>query len=216
MEWGCVQTQSWNVDNTWSRTLWRTEIAVSHWSIGFPPGDLDGGICRLWRASLKRWLPNLISMLLWSSVNLPNSRLCLLFGQIGWDWCCCCGFRLSAAVVGHYVVIQHQHAIETQTELLSPIGMLSLWVKVHSLLHLFLPTLPPLCRGYILAFLSLYYDYNSLERWTKHCPWLCFSCIQAQCAKVAIPPKAEIRCKYSLAARMLSEWSFIFRGTVPR
>lgn len=90
-----------------------TEIWVSHCSISFPPGDLNGGICRLWRASLKRWrLPNLISMLLWSSVNLPNSRLCLLLGQIGWDWCCCCGFRLSASVVRHYAVIQHPHARE--------------------------------------------------------------------------------------------------------
>lgn len=44
---------------------------------------------------------SLISMLLRSSVNLTNSRLSLLFGQRGRDWCCCCcGFRLSAAVAG--------------------------------------------------------------------------------------------------------------------
>lgn len=30
------------------------------------------------------WLPNLISMLLWSSVNLPDSRLCLPCGQSMW------------------------------------------------------------------------------------------------------------------------------------
>ena len=34
-------------------------------------------------ASLKRWLPNLISMLPRPSANLPDGRLCLLLGQIG-------------------------------------------------------------------------------------------------------------------------------------
>lgn len=53
----------------------------------------------------KCWLPNLISMLLWSSVNLPDSRLCLPCGQSALDRCCCCGFRLSAAVAGPRTLI---------------------------------------------------------------------------------------------------------------
>lgn len=53
----------------------------------------------------KCWLPNLISMLLWSSVNLPGSRLCLPCGQRAPDRCCCCGFRLSAAVAGRCTLI---------------------------------------------------------------------------------------------------------------
>lgn len=71
-----------------------------------------GGFCGLRQASLKCWLPSLISMLLWSSANLPNSRLCLLFGQIAWDWCCCCGFRLWAAVVGHNAAPTCQREME--------------------------------------------------------------------------------------------------------
>lgn len=74
-----------------------------------------GGFCGLWWAPLKRWLPSLISMLLWSSANLPNSRLCLLFGQIAWDWCCCCGFRLWAAVVGHNATPTCQREMEEVT-----------------------------------------------------------------------------------------------------
>lgn len=70
-------------------------------------------------------------MLLWSSVNLPNSRLGL-FGRTGWDWCCCCGFRPSAAVVEHHAVIQHQRARETCSKLLSSTGSV-------------VPTPSPLC-----------------------------------------------------------------------
>lgn len=70
----------------------------------------------------KCWLPNLISMLLWSSVNLPDSRLCLLCGQRALDRCCCCGFRLSAAVAGCCTLIKH--ASEMQNKSISSTAMI--------------------------------------------------------------------------------------------
>lgn len=81
-----------------------TEHIDGPWSISFPPVTSMEGFAD-YEEALKRRLPNLISMLLRSSVNLPDSRLCLLRGQRAVDWCCCCGFRLSAAVAGHYTVI---------------------------------------------------------------------------------------------------------------
>lgn len=71
----------------------------------------------------KGWLPNLISMLLWSSANLPDSRLCVPRGQSAPDWCCRrCGFGLSAAVAGHYELARR--ASERRAEPLSSAGVI--------------------------------------------------------------------------------------------
>lgn len=71
----------------------------------------------------KGWLPNLISMLLWSSANLPDSRLCVPRGQSAPDWCCCrCGSGLSAAVAGRYELAGR--ASERRTEPLSSAGVI--------------------------------------------------------------------------------------------
>lgn len=75
-----------------------------HRSFVFPPVTSMEGFAD-YEQPWKCWLPNLISMLLWSSVNLPDSRLCLPCGQSALDRCCCCGFRLSAAVAGRRTLI---------------------------------------------------------------------------------------------------------------
>lgn len=135
----------------WGHDDYRPELTVGHWSIGAPAADPDGGICRLRGASLKRWLPNLISLLLWSSVNLPTSRLCALLGQRGRDRRCSCGFWLSAAVGG-----RHTHHV-SDSRLSFGTGAPSSLTSPHLLLLLFslLVACPSLYSGSSHIFLVL-------------------------------------------------------------
>lgn len=111
--------QSRDVDNTWARTLWeplRLQPVVGP-SVFLLVTSMEGFADYkepLWNAGCLTSFPCCCGLLL---ICPTADYVCYSLRWRG-DWCCCCEFGLSAAVVGRYTVIPHQHARRTRTQLL--------------------------------------------------------------------------------------------------
>lgn len=111
--------QSRNVDDTWARTLrepLRLQPVVGP-SVFLPVTSMEGFADYkepLWNAGCLTSFPCCCGLLL---ICPTADYVCCSLRWRG-DWCCCCEFELSAAVVGRYTVIQRRHARRTRAELL--------------------------------------------------------------------------------------------------